>query len=165
MTGPQNPASWQYRALNELNPGLDYLSEGLCDLVDAGHPVVAGTADLQYSNGLVAFARRHPDRFLQFGIEHPRALCAARQQQHDTERKAETHQLHNRSRRLRRYHLQVELPVRLAAVAHAHAHHLPLIRAVELDLNHVHDACEPRDFHFSQTNRTEAGHMKYVPPA
>ncbi|HWK78587.1 transketolase family protein [Microbacterium sp.] len=77
MTGPDNPASWQYRALNELNPGLDYLSDGLCDLVDDGHPVVAGTADLQYSNGLVAFAQRHPDRFLQFGISEQNMVSAA----------------------------------------------------------------------------------------
>lgn len=77
MNGPQNAASWQYRALNELNPGLDYLSDGLADLVDAGHPVIAGTADLQYSNGLVTFARRHPDRFVQFGISEQNMVSAA----------------------------------------------------------------------------------------
>lgn len=77
VSAPQNPSSWQYRALNELNPGLDHLSDGLSDLVAAGHPIVAGTADLQYSNGLVSFARRHPDRFLQFGISEQNMVSAA----------------------------------------------------------------------------------------
>lgn len=69
--------SWQYRDLNALNPGLDHLSQGLDDLVRAGLPVVAATADLQYSNGLVAFARRHPDRFVQFGISEQHMVSAA----------------------------------------------------------------------------------------
>lgn len=33
MSAPVNPKSWQYRQLNAINPGLDYLSEGLLDLV------------------------------------------------------------------------------------------------------------------------------------
>ncbi|GAA2245111.1 transketolase family protein [Herbiconiux moechotypicola] len=69
--------SWQYRGLNAQNPGLDHLSDGLLDLVEAGVPVVAGTADLQYSNGLVKFARAHPDRFLQFGISEQNMVSAA----------------------------------------------------------------------------------------
>lgn len=69
--------SWQYRALNELNPGLDYLSLGLSDLVAAGHPVVAGTADLKYSNGLNRFESEHPDRFVQFGISEQHMVSAA----------------------------------------------------------------------------------------
>lgn len=69
--------SWQYRALNELNPGLDYLSLGLSDLVEAGHPVVAGTADLKYSNGLNRFEKEHPDRFVQFGISEQHMVSAA----------------------------------------------------------------------------------------
>jgi transketolase len=69
--------SWQYRGLNAQNPGLDSLSDGLLDLVEAGVPVVAGTADLQYSNGLVKFARAHPDRFLQFGISEQNMVSAA----------------------------------------------------------------------------------------
>jgi transketolase len=69
--------SWQYRGLNAQNPGLDYLSDGLIDLVDAGVPVVAGTADLQYSNGLVKFAQAHPDRFIQFGISEQNMVSAA----------------------------------------------------------------------------------------
>ncbi|MEZ3161156.1 transketolase C-terminal domain-containing protein [Microbacterium sp. BWT-B31] len=71
------PGSWQYRALNALNPGLDYLSMGLDDLVKAGVPVVAGTADVKYSNGLVTFQERHPDRFVQFGISEQHMVSAA----------------------------------------------------------------------------------------
>ncbi|ARJ03926.1 transketolase [Cnuibacter physcomitrellae] len=74
---PLSDGSWQYRGLNALNPGLDHLSDGLLDLVDAGVPVIAGTADLQYSNGLVKFARTHPDRFLQFGISEQNMVSAA----------------------------------------------------------------------------------------
>lgn len=72
-----SPNSWQYRSLNALNPGLDYLSDALIDLVAEGHPVVAGAADLQYSNGLVKFARAHPDRFIQFGISEQHMVSAA----------------------------------------------------------------------------------------
>lgn len=73
----QDPGSWQYRALNSLNPGLDYLSLGLEDLVAAGEPVVAATADLKYSNGLVRFQSAHPDRFIQFGISEQHMVSAA----------------------------------------------------------------------------------------
>lgn len=71
------PESWQYRALNALNPGLDYLSLGLEDLVEAGKPVIAGTADLKYSNGLNRFQQNHPDRFVQFGISEQHMVSAA----------------------------------------------------------------------------------------
>ncbi len=77
MTGPLSPNSWQYRGLNALNPGLSYLSEGLIALVEAGHPVVAGSADLQYSNGLNRFAERYPDRYVQFGISEQNMVTAA----------------------------------------------------------------------------------------
>ena len=53
------------------------LADTLIELVDAGHPVVAGTADLQYSNGLVAFAERFPERFIQFGISEQNMVSAA----------------------------------------------------------------------------------------
>lgn len=76
-TATLEAGSWQYRALNELNPGLDYLSLGLSDLVEAGHPVVAGTADLKYSNGLNRFQAEHPDRFVQFGISEQHMVSAA----------------------------------------------------------------------------------------
>lgn len=77
MTIPQNPDSWHYRELNARNPGLDYLSDALIELARAGHPVVAGSADLQYSNGLNKFAREFPERFVQFGISEQNMVSAA----------------------------------------------------------------------------------------
>jgi transketolase len=77
MSGPLSPNSWQYRGLNALNPGLSYLSDSLIGLVEAGHPVVAGSADLQYSNGLNKFARVHPDRYIQFGISEQNMVSVA----------------------------------------------------------------------------------------
>ncbi|MDR8730106.1 transketolase family protein [Burkholderia pseudomultivorans] len=72
-----SPDSWQYRQLNETTPGLTALSDALIELVDDGHPVVAGTADLQYSNGLRKFATTHPERFIQFGISEQNMVSAA----------------------------------------------------------------------------------------
>lgn len=72
-----SPDSWQYRALNAVNPGLSYLSDALIELVKAGHPVVAGSADLQYSNGLNRFAQAYPDRYVQFGISEQNMVSAA----------------------------------------------------------------------------------------
>ena len=77
MTGPTQPTSWQYRELNKHNPDLDYFSDALIDLVKEGYPVIAGSADLQYSNGLVKFADAHPDRFVQFGISEQNMVSAA----------------------------------------------------------------------------------------
>ncbi len=77
MSGPVNPASWQYRDLNKRAPSLSVLSDTLIELVEAGHPVVAGTADLQHSNGLIAFAERFPERFVQFGISEQNMVSAA----------------------------------------------------------------------------------------
>ena len=77
MTGPLSPESWHYRQLNARAPGLSYLSNALIDLVTQGHPIAVGTADLQYSNGLVRFARAHPDRFIQFGISEQNMVSAA----------------------------------------------------------------------------------------
>jgi len=77
MTGPVNDQSWQYRQLNALNPGLTALSDALVELAEAGRPVMAGTADLQYSNGLVGFAQRFPARFIQFGISEQNMVSAA----------------------------------------------------------------------------------------
>lgn len=74
---PLSPNSWQYRALNALTPGLDHLSEALLDEVAAGQPIIAGTADLQYSNGLSKFAECCPDRFVQFGISEQNMVSAA----------------------------------------------------------------------------------------
>jgi transketolase len=77
MNAPLSPNSWQYRGLNALNPGLSYLSDGLIELVKAGYPVVAGSADLQYSNGLNRFAAAYPDRYIQFGISEQNMVTAA----------------------------------------------------------------------------------------
>lgn len=77
MNGPKSPNSWQYRGLNSINPGLDHLSNGLIDLINAGHNVVAGSADLQYSNGLNRFAAAYPDRYISFGISEQNMVSTA----------------------------------------------------------------------------------------
>ncbi|CAM4022409.1 Transketolase [Bordetella tumbae] len=77
MTHTLSPESWQYRALNAMNPGLSYLSNALIELAHEGHPVVAGSADLQYSNGLNRFAAAYPDRYVQFGISEQNMVSAA----------------------------------------------------------------------------------------
>jgi transketolase len=77
MSAPLSPNSWQYRGLNAANPGLDHLSNGLIDLVSSGHNVVAGSADLQYSNGLNRFAAVHPDRYVSFGISEQNMVSVA----------------------------------------------------------------------------------------
>lgn len=74
---PLSPKSWQYRALNALTPGLDHFSDALMDEVAAGQPIIAGTADLQYSNGLSKFAAACPERFVQFGISEQNMVSAA----------------------------------------------------------------------------------------
>lgn len=71
------PESWQYREANKRALSLPSLSEALCELVAEGVPVMAGTADLQFSNGLNRFAEAHPDRFLQFGISEQNMVSAA----------------------------------------------------------------------------------------
>ncbi len=77
MNAPKSPNSWQYRGLNAVNPGLDHLSNGLLWLVEQGHNVVAGSADLQYSNGLNRFAAAHPDRYISFGISEQNMVSVA----------------------------------------------------------------------------------------
>jgi len=72
-----SPDSWQYRELNSKSPGLDFLSDGIIDLAEAGVPVVVGSADLKYSNGLNRFAERYPDRYIQFGISEQNMVSAA----------------------------------------------------------------------------------------
>lgn len=74
---PLSPESWQYRALNAITPGLNYLSDALIELAREGHPVVAGSADLQYSNGLNKFAQEFPQRYVQFGISEQNMVTAA----------------------------------------------------------------------------------------
>lgn len=77
MNKPLPKDSWHYRQLNALNPGLDHFSNGLLHLVEQGQNIVAGSADLQYSNGLNRFAAAHPDRFVQFGISEQNMVSAA----------------------------------------------------------------------------------------
>ena len=77
MTQLLSDKSWQYRQLNAVTPGLNALSDALLDLVNRGEPIVAGTADLQYSNGLSKFAKLCPDRFVQFGIAEQNMVSAA----------------------------------------------------------------------------------------
>lgn len=77
MSTPVSPDSWQYRALNAKTPGLNFLSDALIELVQEGHPVIAGAADLQYSNGLNKFAARYPERYVQFGIAEQNMVTAA----------------------------------------------------------------------------------------
>jgi transketolase len=77
MTRPLSPQSWQYRQLNARAPSLPVLADTLIELAEQGHPVVACTADLQYSNGLIGFARRFPERLIQFGISEQNMVSAA----------------------------------------------------------------------------------------
>lgn len=69
--------SWHILTLLDQAPGLHAFADTLADLVDEGRPVVVGTADLKYSNGLVRFEQRHPDRFFQFGISEQNMVSAA----------------------------------------------------------------------------------------
>jgi len=69
--------SWQYMDLLDKSPGLGVVASTLADLADEGHPIVVGTADLKYSNGLFKFEERHPDRFVQFGISEQNMVTAA----------------------------------------------------------------------------------------
>lgn len=77
MSEAIDPGSWQYRGLNARAPSLSVLADTLNELVAEGHPVVAVTADLQYSNGLIGFARKHPERLFQFGISEQNMVSAA----------------------------------------------------------------------------------------
>ena len=69
--------SWHLLMVLEQAPGLHALADTLSDLADEGLPVVACTADLKYSNGLVRFQERQPDRFFQFGISEKNMVSAA----------------------------------------------------------------------------------------
>ncbi|OZI61104.1 transketolase family protein [Bordetella genomosp. 11] len=74
---PLSPESWQYRALNAVTPGLAWLADALIELTRDGHPVVAGSADLQHSNGLARYAEAYPDRYIQFGISEQNMVSVA----------------------------------------------------------------------------------------
>src|SRR5690349_9365935 len=69
--------TWQLGSLIDQAPVLRTLADTLADLVDEGHPIVACTADLKHSNGLVRFEERHPERFTQFGISEQNMVTAA----------------------------------------------------------------------------------------
>jgi transketolase len=71
------PESWHLLTLLDQAPGLQAFGDTLADLADEGHPVVVGTADLKYSNGLVRFQDRHPDKYVQFGISEQHMVSAA----------------------------------------------------------------------------------------
>lgn len=58
-------------------PGFHSLSDTLSDLTAEGEPIVVGTADLKYSNGLVRYQERFPKRFVQFGISEQNMVSAA----------------------------------------------------------------------------------------
>jgi transketolase len=69
--------SWHLMTVLDQATGMHALSDTLSDLVEEGHPIVGCTADLKYSNGLVRFQQRHPDRFFQFGISEQNMVTAA----------------------------------------------------------------------------------------
>jgi transketolase len=73
----QREGSWQLLALLDQAPGFQAMVDTLADLTDDGHPVVVCTADLKYSNGLVRYQERHPDRFFQFGISEQNMVSAS----------------------------------------------------------------------------------------
>jgi transketolase len=71
------PKSWQYREVSVHAPGLNALADTLIELAEEGYPIVAGSADVMYSNNLVKFAERFPDRYIQFGISEQNMVSAA----------------------------------------------------------------------------------------
>lgn len=71
------PDSWHLLSLLDRAPGLHMLADTLSDLADEGYPIVVGTADLKYSNGLVRFQERHPDKYVQFGISEQHMVTTA----------------------------------------------------------------------------------------
>jgi transketolase len=81
MSTPAQPVraegTWTLLDLLDQAPGLEALSSTLGDLVAEGHPVVALTGDLKYSNGLVRFAERYPNRFWNMGISEQNMVTAA----------------------------------------------------------------------------------------
>lgn len=71
------PKSWHLLNLLERAPGFHSFADTVADLADENPAVVAGSADLKYSNGLVRFQKRHPDRYVQFGISEQHMVTAA----------------------------------------------------------------------------------------
>jgi transketolase len=69
--------SWTLLDLLEQAPGLKALSETLIEITEDGAPVLALTGDLKYSNGLVRYAERYPERFFNMGISEQNMVSAA----------------------------------------------------------------------------------------
>jgi len=69
--------SWQLMTLLDQSPGLLALGDTLIELTAQGAPIVVGTADLKYSNGLVRYQQEYPERFVQFGISEQNMISAA----------------------------------------------------------------------------------------
>jgi transketolase len=69
--------SWTLLDLLDQAPGLLALSDTLVEITEGGAPVVALTGDLKYSNGLVRFAERYPERFFNMGISEQNMVSAA----------------------------------------------------------------------------------------
>lgn len=69
--------SWHLLTLLDQAPGFAAISEALIELTNEGHPIVVGTADLKYSNGLVRYQQKHPERFLQFGVSEQNMVSAS----------------------------------------------------------------------------------------
>lgn len=82
MAAPQtiqrtNEQSWTLLDLLDQAPGLLALSDTLVEITEEGAPVVALTGDLKYSNGLVRFAERFPERFFNMGISEQNMVSTA----------------------------------------------------------------------------------------
>lgn len=75
--GTVDARSWSLHDLLDQAPVFVRMADTLNELVDEGAPIVACTADLKYSNGLVRFEDRHPERFFQFGISEQHMVSAA----------------------------------------------------------------------------------------
>ena len=69
--------SWQLTDMIHQAPGFHALSDTLIELTEQGVPIVVGTADLKYSNGLVKYQEAYPERFVQFGISEQNMVSAA----------------------------------------------------------------------------------------
>jgi transketolase len=69
--------SWTLVDLLDQAPSFHAFSDTLMELVAEGAPVVALTGDLKYSNGLVRFADRYPERFFNMGISEQNMVSAA----------------------------------------------------------------------------------------
>lgn len=76
-TTQRKQRSWTLLDLLDQAPGLLALSDTLIALVEEGQPIVALTGDLKYSNGLVRFAERYPERFFNMGIAEQNMVTTA----------------------------------------------------------------------------------------